>query len=141
VNKENIMAPINIPEGYVFVKRGPGVAAALLEAADEIKADRKNGVRTVSGGYHVAEDIAAKWQEGLPEAEQTAVTGTGEDGGQTGDAGDDPKADDPKTATPREGWTHAQFDEWAENQDPKVEYPSGANLKQKLEIATKPAAE
>jgi hypothetical protein len=153
---------IRVPEGFVFVKRAPGVALALLEAADKIKADRQAGIRTVSGGYHVAEDIAAEYEttrvesgeDAADEANADAAASTAATTGDaaTGDAGDtgaqaattqeagEPKDDDPKTATPRDGWSHAQFDEWAENQDPKVEFPSGANLKQKLEIATKPAA-
>lgn len=162
------MAPIRIPDGQVFVARAPGVAAALLDAAEELGYARHEAVRTVSGGYHVNEDIAAKYQESLPEVDESAETpeapssstaavdsqqvqsdpgaqqaagsaGLTDAGTATPEAGDDPKSDDPKTATPRDGWSHAQFDEWADNQDPKVVYPSGANLAQKLEIATTPA--
>jgi len=139
------MAPIRIPEGQVFVKRAPGVAGALLDAAEALGYSRSEAVYTVSGGYHVFEDVAQKYQESLPEAEADE-SGEAADAGQdagTNDAGaqteTDPKDDDPKTATPRDGWSHAQFDEWAENQDPKVEFPSGANLATKLELATKPA--
>lgn len=50
-----------IPQGYVFVAKADGVAAGLLNAADRIGADRKNGVRTVTGGYHVLEEIAQEY--------------------------------------------------------------------------------
>lgn len=61
------MSPIRIPEGYVFVPKGENVAKQLLEAADAIKADRKNDVRTVSGGYHVTEAVAERYQADLPD--------------------------------------------------------------------------
>lgn len=148
------MAPVRIPEGQVFVQRAPGVAAALLDAAEELGYVRSEAVRTVSGGYHVPEDVAAAYQATLPEeAESETPAATGEEAGgaqtpppTTPDAGaqtppaTDPKEDDPHTATPREGWSHDQFDTWAENQEPKVVFPKGANLAVKLEVATAPPA-
>jgi hypothetical protein len=136
------MAPVRIPEGQVFVQRAPGVAAALLDAAEELGYVRSEAVRTVSGGYHVPEDVAAAYQATLPEeaeSETPAATSAEAGGAQTPPA-TDPKEDDPHTATPREGWSHDQFDTWAENQEPKVVFPKGANLAVKLEVATAPPA-
>src|SRR5690606_5469701 len=62
--KEIIMAPTRIPEGFVLVKpRSVELATALLKAADEIKVDRQLSIRTVHGGYHVAQAVAEKLQE------------------------------------------------------------------------------
>jgi hypothetical protein len=91
------MAP-RIPEGYVFVSKSPGVAAALLEAADRIGADRKWGVRTVAGGYHVLREIAAEYgvdlevDEDVDEDEDQSTDGESDEAGETdevdGDASD-----------------------------------------------------
>lgn len=64
------MAPTRIPEGFVLVKpRSVELATALLKAADEIKVDRQLSIRTVHGGYHVAQAVAEKFQESFPDAE------------------------------------------------------------------------
>jgi hypothetical protein len=162
---------IRIPEGKVFVPRAPGVAAALLFAAEELGYERSEAVRTVTGGYHVDEAVAQKYQESVPEGQEipntanatdtsasTAATlspqaqadpsaaaatdAPGAQGSQGSDAApnENPKDDDPLTTQPREGWGHDQFDAWAENQNPKVEFPKGANLAQKLEHVTNPPA-
>ncbi len=84
------MSPIRIPEGHQFVPRAPGVALELLEAADRIKADRKTEVRTVSGGYHVSDRVAAEYQKNQPEVEETEDetegAPTGQDQGQQASA-------------------------------------------------------
>lgn len=112
---------INPPDGYVFVKRGPGVAAALLEAADKIKADRKEGVRTTSqGGYFVADDIAAEWQKAQPEADEVD-----DEAEESNEAADD---------RPTDKWTVAEIEDWASKQDPPVDLGTG-NKAEKLKVA------
>lgn len=158
------MSPsITTPAGFAFVPRGPGVAAALLDAADEIGADRKLDVRTVAGGYRVTQAVAEEYQkgfEGVEEADQESKsepdqgTEAGQEAEETGaeagqesasDSVDDSDSDDsgetvddsdetPDEGAPQEGWTHAQFDEWAKSAG--VTFPKDSNLKQKLEIAT-----
>lgn len=66
------MSPARIPEGSVFVARraGENVAAQLLEAAEQIGADRFLSVRTTTGGYHVWENVAEQYQANLPEEEE-----------------------------------------------------------------------
>lgn len=66
------MSPARIPEGSVFVARraGENVAAQLLEAAEQIGADRFLSVRTTTGGYHVWADVAEQYQANLPEEEE-----------------------------------------------------------------------
>lgn len=61
------MSPARIPDGSVFVprRRGENVALQLLDAADEVGADRDLSVRTVSGGYHVFQDVADRYKENL----------------------------------------------------------------------------
>ncbi|QXN73951.1 hypothetical protein SEA_BLAB_25 [Microbacterium phage Blab] len=61
------MSPARIPEGSVFIprRRGENVALQLLTAAEEVGADRDLSVRTVSGGYHVYEDVADRYLENL----------------------------------------------------------------------------
>jgi hypothetical protein len=121
MNKENDIMGLNIPDGYVFVKRGPGVAAALLEAADAIKADRKEGVRTTSqGGYYVLEAIASEWQKSQPEADEDEESDEDEGSGEA--------------ETPTADWTVAQIEEWAAKQDPVVDLGAG-NKADKLKAA------
>lgn len=66
------MSPARIPEGSVFVARraGENVALQLLEAAEEIGADRNLSVRTTTGGYHVWADVAEQYQANLPQEEE-----------------------------------------------------------------------
>lgn len=134
------MAPsIRIPDGFVFVRRAPGVAVKLLEAADAIKADRVLGVRTVTGGYHVAQDIADEYQNGFDAVEDD------EDTEPVGDVAADVPADvpadeAPEAERPDESWTVAQIDEWASAQDPAVEFPADVTKKaDKLAFLNAPA--
>lgn len=159
------MAPINIPEGYVFVPRQAGVpvAAQLLDAADEIKADRQTGVRTVSGGYHVTEEIAEQYQANLPESKDEASTveadsekeedaPTSDETVNDDDDSDEGKDDDSdssstgdkvdEVALPDESWTVVQIEEWAASQEPAIEFPADVTKKaDKLAFINKPAAE
>lgn len=75
------MSPARIPEGSVFVARraGENVALQLLEAAEQIGADRNLSVRTVTGGYHVFADVADQYQANLPELDEDEVDGTEDD--------------------------------------------------------------
>ncbi len=61
------MANFEVPEGFVFVPRqysdDRNQAAELLDAADALEIDQVEAVRTVSDGYHVNEEVAAKWSE------------------------------------------------------------------------------
>lgn len=68
------MAPVNIPEGYVFVPRrsGVNVAMQLLDAAKEVGADRITSVRTTVNGYHVLEEVADQYQANLLKDEEEA---------------------------------------------------------------------
>lgn len=59
---------VRIPEGYAFVPRGEGVAAKLLAAADEVGADQATAVRSITGGYHVLEEVAEAYAAAAPEA-------------------------------------------------------------------------
>jgi hypothetical protein len=149
------MAPALIPDGFVFVPKADGVAAALLDAADKIGADRKSGVRTVHGGYNVQLEIAQRYQEKLEKKAAKAAkveTGPAKPGDPPADVtnpdGSKPPVDEngvpiltstEDDGTPKEGWTHAQFNDWAAKQEPPVVFPNQANLATKLEVATKPA--
>ncbi|QUE25323.1 hypothetical protein SEA_FIZZLES_27 [Microbacterium phage Fizzles] len=87
------MSPARIPEGSVFVarQRGENVAAQLLEAAEQVGADRALSVRTVSGGYHVFEEVAEQYQANLgqaPDETEDESNGDQSDGDEgTGDEG------------------------------------------------------
>lgn len=120
------MAPLNIPEGFTFVKRGPGVAAALLEAADAIGEDRKTGVRTTSsGGYYVKDEIAEEWQKSLPDSDETDGDETGDDGGQAGLSAEEIEARGYPEGDPVEKWTVKNLEAWAAAQDPAVDLGDG----------------
>lgn len=93
------MAPITIPEGHVFVARGQGVAAALLDSVDAVEGDRQADVRTVSGGYHVRQEVAEHYQSTLP-AKDDAEAETEEEGNEL--------------AAPDKTWKVADIDEWAQ---------------------------
>lgn len=117
------MAPtIRIPDGFVFFRKFPGLAAGLLEAADAVGGDRKLDVRTVNGGYHVSQKVAEKYQSKYGKVEEAAEAAetTGE--------------------SPDESWTVADIDEWAAKQVPPVEFPSDATKKaDKLAFLNTPA--
>lgn len=84
------MAPITIPEGYVFVPRqsGVNVAAQLFDAVEETGADRYTSVLTVSGGYHVEQKVADAYAAAQPEVEDDDTEdSTGDNSGQTEDTG------------------------------------------------------
>ena len=63
-----------IPEGFAFVPRGAGVAAKLLEAADEVGADQVTAVRSITGGYHVLEEVAQAYAAAVGAEETEAPT-------------------------------------------------------------------
>lgn len=94
------MAPITIPEGHVFVARGEGVAAALLDSVDAVEGDRQADVRTVSGGYHVRQEVAEHYQSTLP-AEAEAEDEEKQEG-------------EGEPATPDKTWKVADIDAWAQ---------------------------
>lgn len=101
---------IRIPEGYVFVPRVPGLAVGLLDAAKRIKADRVMSVRTVTGGYHVLEEVAAAYQGELPAVEEEPQ----------------PEATTlVEESIPDETWKVADIEAWAAAQSPSIELPVG----------------
>lgn len=149
------MAPIRIPEGFVLVKpRSVETATALLKAAEDIGADRIASVRTVTGGYHVTEEVAEQYQKSFPEAqledeaievdaataEAEAVAAAGstpETGG--GDDGDGTNPDGTEVVEPEPlpvdaDSSHAEIDEYAASLDPKVEFPAGVNRAEKIQL-------
>lgn len=73
-----------IPEGYVLVPRGAGVAAKLLEAADEVGADQVTAVRSITGGYHVLEEVAQAYAAavGAEEKSEDPATAPAEEGAE-----------------------------------------------------------
>lgn len=141
------MSPARIPDGSVFVARrsGENVALQLLEAAEQIGADRDLSVRTTSGGYHVYEEVAEQYQANLPESDEDEVEVT-----ETTDEGDpdesktveDEEAEAEakrlaeeaaagKTETPEIGVTdantRAEIDEYAAKLTPSVDTTKAAN--------------
>lgn len=114
------MSPIRIPEGFVFIPREAGVSVALelLEAADQVGADRKADVRTITGGYHVAEEVAKQFQENRGNVV--------EDEGDH-DSDDDDGAGEPEA--PSESWTHDQLNEFAAKLEPALELTSSTPAK------------
>lgn len=120
---------LNIPEGFVAVKRGPGVAAALLEAADKVGGDRKLGVRTTSQGvYFVAEEIAEQWQKDQPDAEVV------DEDGESGLSAEEIEARGYPEGDISESWTVKNLEAWAAAQEPAVELGDG-NKADKLKAA------
>lgn len=150
------MAPVIIPEGFVLVKpRSRETATALLEAADAVGANRHLAVRTVTGGYHVAQKVAEKYQESFPDADvedadesqesvdtRNQAEDAKEDGQEvpaddTGEKTEEELAPLPVTAEN----SHAEIDAYASSLDPKVEFPKDTNKADKialLEAARKP---
>jgi hypothetical protein len=146
------MAPnIRVPEGYVFVprQRGVNVALQLIEAADKVKANRHESVRTVSGGYHVTQEVADAYQAALPEVDDNdASTETDEEKAarEAAEAEAAAKAEAEAAAKaeaekrgypdgdPNGDWTVKQLEAWAEARDPKVDLGSG-NKESKLQVA------
>jgi len=142
------MAPsIRIPDGFVFVRRAPGVARQLLDAAASIEADPVTGVRTVTGGYHVTQDIADEYQKGFDAVEDEDTEPVGDvaadvptDVPAEGDEADEATEDETEAERPDESWTVAQIDEWAGKQDPAVEFPADVTKKaDKLAFISTPA--
>lgn len=147
------MAPVIIPEGFVLVKpRSRETAIALLEAADAVKADRHLSVRTVTGGYHVAQKVAEKYQESFPEAdvedgsesqESVDTRNQAEDAKEAGQevpAGEKTEEELAPLPVTAEN-SHAEIDAYASSLDPKVEFPKDTNKADKialLEAARKP---
>lgn len=144
------MAPVNVPEGFVFVPRprGRSIAADLLKAADETEgADRKTDVRTVTGGYHVAEAVAEKFSAGQPAEPEVEDESKTQEPGSTA-AADEAAAEkaeaEAKAAreeeqgfpegAPTGDWTVKHLEKWAESQEPKVDLGDG-NKAAKLEKA------
>lgn len=132
------MAPARIPEGMVFIPRHPeeSIAKRLLESVEEVGGDRTLDVRTVSGGYHVTEAAAKEFVKTYGAElgfEENADADAGGDGG-SGET-DEAEAAKAKADAPKKGWSHAEFDEWAGKQEPKVEFSKDATLPQKLEEA------
>lgn len=143
------MAPARIPEGMVFIPRHPeeSIAKRLLDSVEEVGGDRALDVRTVSGGYHVTEAAAKEFVKTYGaelgfEENADADADAGGDGG-SGETDEEKAAREAaeaeaakaKADAPKKGWSHAEFDEWAGKQEPKIEFSKDATLPQKLEEA------
>ncbi|UVG35380.1 hypothetical protein SEA_ZAGIE_27 [Microbacterium phage Zagie] len=166
------MSPARIPEGSVFIprRRGENVALQLLTAAEEVGADRDLSVRTVSGGYHVYEDVADRYLENLgvdtddedDEAEDESTPGekTVEEeeaeaaAKEAADKAAEEKEAAEKAAAEKLGPlpvsadnSHDEIDAYANTLDPKVEFPANTNKADKIALLEKartpqaPAAE
>lgn len=109
---------IRIPEGFVFVRRAPGVAAALLEAAEKVDGDRVLDVRTVTGGYHVRAEVAEQYQADFPEGDTIETT--------PGTEGDEPVVREAEPF-PDESWKVPEIDAYAKEHG--VEFPADATTK------------
>lgn len=123
------MANFETPKGFVFIPRyysnDRNQAAELLEAADEVGADRQADVVSVSNGYHVKKKVAAKWAE-LYESEESA--------------GDDDGDNDALPVTAES--SNAEIDEYAGSLEPAVDLSEARNRTEKialLEAARQPA--
>lgn len=145
------MAPARIPEGFVFVRRqaGRNVARELFEALDTVKGDRFGDILTVTGGYHVAEDVAEAWTKAQPEPEEEPIEDS--DAGKTAPAevtladgskapvGDDgipvvPVAKELEPLPVTAENTHGEIDDYAGKLDPKVEFPANTNKADKIKL-------
>ncbi|WKW84895.1 hypothetical protein SEA_SALLYK_28 [Microbacterium phage SallyK] len=167
------MSPARIPEGSVFIprRRGENVALQLLTAAEEVGADRDLSVRTVSGGYHVYEDVADRYLENLgvdtddeddeTEDESTPGEKTVEEeeaeaaAKEAADKAAEEKEAAEKAAAEKEleplpvsaDNSHDEIDAYANTLDPKVEFPANTNKADKIALLEKartpqaPAAE
>lgn len=87
-----------IPEGFVFVPRGAGVAAKLLEAADAVGADQVTSVRSITGGYHVLEEVAKEYGVSFEITDPEATPAESEESSDGDKPAEDEKpADEAKT--------------------------------------------
>lgn len=93
------MTNISAPEGFVFVRSGLGVAAELLAAADKLEVDRQAGIRSITGGYHVRENIAEEWQKGYAIEESDEDTDDASDDNETGSADSGDASGDAETGS------------------------------------------
>lgn len=117
------MAPTRIPDGFVLVSpRSREIATALLEAADELGADRQADVRTTLNGYHVSLPVAEKFQEAFPDADVES----------TDEAGADEAGDSAEPLPVTADSTHAEIDAYADSLDPKVTFPKDTNKAEKI---------
>lgn len=166
------MSPARIPEGSVFVprRRGENVALQLLTAAEEVGADRDLSVRTVSGGYHVYEDVADRYLENLgvdtddeddeieDESSETEKTVEEEEAEAAAKEAADKAAEEKEAAEKVAAEkleplpvsadnSHDEIDAYANTLDPKVEFPANTNKADKIALLEKartpqaPAAE
>lgn len=144
------MAPARIPEGFVFVRRqaGRNVAAELFEALDTVDGDRFGDIRTVTGGYHVANEVAEAWTAAQPEAEDDSTEDpteedSTEDAGKTEDSTEGNSTEDstedagktelePLPVTAEN--THEAIDDYASKLEPKVEFPANTNKADKIKL-------
>ncbi|UJD20761.1 hypothetical protein SEA_ALUMINUMJESUS_25 [Microbacterium phage AluminumJesus] len=167
------MSPARIPEGSVFIprRRGENVALQLLDAAEEVGADRDLSVRTTSGGYHVYEDVADRYLENLGVDTDDEDDETEDDSTETEKTVEEEEAEAAakeaaeKAAEEKEAAekavaekeleplpvsadnSHDEIDAYANTLDPKVEFPANTNKADKIALLEKartpqaPAAE
>lgn len=140
------MAPINTPEGFVRVSKAPGVAAKLLDAADSVEgADRKNDVRSVTGGYHVTEEVYDKYlelfgDEDAEDGETPSVTDEAAKAEREAAEAEAKRIADEEAAKaaaeqPSEDWTHDQLNDYAAKLTPPLELTGSTPAKaEKLKL-------
>lgn len=126
------MAPITIPEGFAFVARqaGVNVAAKLFDAVEEVKADRYTSVRTVTGGYHVQQDVADAYSAALGEEEVEEEVEESTESTETAS----PATGELEPLPVTEDNSHAEIDDYASKLDPKVEFPANTNKADKIKL-------
>lgn len=148
------MAPARIPEGSVFVPRrsGENVALALLEAAEEIGADRNLSVRTTTGGYHVYEEVAERYQANLPESDDDETTESEDDDESSSESVEDEERAAEEAKAKAAGDSEetkseeleplpvtaessvAEIDDYASKQNPPVDLSSAKNRTEKIAL-------
>lgn len=107
-----------IPEGFALVPRGKGVAAKLLQAAEEVGADPVTSVRTITGGYHVLEEVAEAYAA-HPDFEYVADSPDGDPVEIVGEAVEDQGQEVTASATLVDGTVVTELPEVAEEAAPK----------------------
>lgn len=108
-----------IPEGFVLVPRGKDVAAKLLQAAAEVGADPITSVRTITGGYHVLEEVAVAYGAAHPAVEIVSEDPDGDPVEIVGEAVEDQGQEVTASATLVDGTVVTELPEVAEEAAPK----------------------
>lgn len=143
------MAPIRTPEGFVRVEKAPGIAAHLLDAADSVEgADRKTDVRSVTGAYHVSEEVYEKYvelfgdEDGVEQTDESDVTEEAAKAEREAAEAEAKRLADEQAAAnadadeqPSEDWSHDKLNEYAGKLTPPLELTGSTPAKaEKLKL-------